>query len=146
MTTCLGLLRLGGRLEISVPYELSAGAWESPFHVRAFNERSWLSYTDWFWSMGWTSARFVLEHLQFKPSAIGEELQRQGRPLQAVLMTPRAVDGMSVVLRKVELSADDRAAWRQRRQRRTDAQASRGVTPGVAVHDPPLPPLPPRDL
>ncbi|MGB7584657.1 MAG: hypothetical protein WBM11_07415, partial [Terriglobales bacterium] len=60
MTSCLNLLRVGGLFRIAVPYDLSWGAWQDPTHVRAFNERSWLYYTDWFWYMGWTEARFDL--------------------------------------------------------------------------------------
>ena len=124
MTTCLNLLRVGGQFEISVPYDLSFGAWQDPTHVRAFNERSWLYYTDWFWYMGWNTARFVLDHLQFVPSPIGEELQRQGHARDAVLTTPRAIDSMSVVLRKVELSPEDKTVWSHWRDRRRQAQVS----------------------
>ena len=49
MTCCLNLLAIGGIFEIQVPYDLSYGAWQDPTHIRAFNERSWLYYTDWFW-------------------------------------------------------------------------------------------------
>jgi hypothetical protein len=48
MNSCLNLLKVGGLFRISVPYDLSWGAWQDPTHVRAFNERSWLYYTDWF--------------------------------------------------------------------------------------------------
>ena len=60
MTSCLNLLKVGGQFHIRVPYDLSWGAWQDPTHVRAFNERSWLYYTDWFWYMGWTEARFEI--------------------------------------------------------------------------------------
>src|SRR5262249_51940570 len=46
MTSCLELLKLGGRFRIQVPYDLSYGAWQDPTHVRAFNEMSWAYYTD----------------------------------------------------------------------------------------------------
>ncbi len=124
MTTCLGLLRVGGCFEISVPYDLSFGAWQDPTHVRAFNERSWLYYTDWFWYMGWDSARFTLDTLTFVPSSLGQDLQRQGHPRDAVLLTPRAVDSMSATLRKVELDANDRKVWQHWRERRRSAQTA----------------------
>lgn len=137
MTTCLGLLRVGGRFEISVPYDLSFGAWQDPTHVRAFNERSWLYYTDWFWYMGWDSARFALDNLTFVPSPLGQTLQQQGQPRDAVLLTPRAVDSMSVVLRKVELDGNDRAVWQHWRERRRQAQtANRTPVPAAAVPAP----------
>lgn len=131
MTACLTLLRLDGRFEISVPYDLSYGAWQDPTHVRAFNERSWLYYTDWFWYMGWDRARFALEHLQFMPSPLGEALQRQGAAREAILTTPRAIDSMSVVLRKVELNADDHATWAHWRERRRTSGASSGLLAGT---------------
>jgi len=58
MTNALRLLRPGGVFQISVPYDLGLGAWQDPTHVRAFNENSWLYYTDWHWYLGWTAARF----------------------------------------------------------------------------------------
>ncbi len=133
MTTCLALLRVDGRFEISVPYDLSFGAWQDPTHVRAFNERSWLYYTDWFWYMGWDQARFWLEHLQFVPSSFGEDLQRQGVAREAILATPRAIDSMSVVLRKVELGPEDRATWQHWRERRRQAQAGNSTAPMPAA-------------
>ena len=59
MTNCLNLLRDGGVMRIIVPYDLSYGAWQDPTHVRAFNENSWLYYTDWFWYLGWRDWRVV---------------------------------------------------------------------------------------
>jgi predicted SAM-dependent methyltransferase len=61
MTHCLALLQTGGRLEIEVPYEHAATAWQDPTHVRAMNENSWLYYTDWFWYLGWFEHRFTVE-------------------------------------------------------------------------------------
>ncbi len=49
MTNCLDLLNEGGILRITVPYDLSHGAWQDPTHVRAFNEKSWLYYCEWSW-------------------------------------------------------------------------------------------------
>jgi predicted SAM-dependent methyltransferase len=36
MTSCLELLREGGRLHVRVPYDLSHGAWQDPTHVRGY--------------------------------------------------------------------------------------------------------------
>ena len=65
MTTCLRLLKIGGIMKINVPYDLSWGAWQDPTHVRAFNEKSWLYYTDWHWYLGWYDFRFDLISLSF---------------------------------------------------------------------------------
>jgi SAM-dependent methyltransferase len=100
MSNCLRLLRPGGTFHIYVPYDLSLGAWQDPTHIRAFNENSWLYYTDWYWYMGWTEARFEQVSLEFRLSGIGHSLNDSGKPLEEILRTPRAVEGMSVILRK----------------------------------------------
>jgi len=100
MTSCLNLLRVGGLLRISVPYDLSWGAWQDPTHVRAFNERSWLYYTDWFWKMGWREARFDIAHFELGLSPIGQALRRQRVKGEDLARCPRAIDQMRVALRK----------------------------------------------
>ena len=100
MYNCLRLLKPGGTFHIYVPYDLSLGAWQDPTHVRAFNENSWLYYTDWYWYFGWTEARFEQLSLEFRLSESGKRLKADGRTLEDILRTPRAVDGMGVVLRK----------------------------------------------
>jgi len=118
MTNCLKLLRTGGVFEIAVPYDLSFGAWQDPTHVRGFNERSWLYYTDWFWYLGWDDARFVLDRLDFVLSRTGQQL-KGSVPVADLQRTPRAVDAMSVTLRKVELTPEDRRVreyWRERKR------------------------------
>lgn len=100
MHSCLNLLKVGGLFRISVPYDLSWGAWQDPTHVRAFNERSWLYYTDWFWYMGWTEARFDLVQFDLGLSPIGHALQKQQVKGEDLVRHPRAVDQMRVVLRK----------------------------------------------
>lgn len=106
METALRLLRPGGVFQIHVPYDLSCGAWQDPTHVRAFNERSWLYYTDWFWYLGWTEARFSIDKLEFIFSAIGERLKGTCTG-EDLLRSPRAVDSMRVTLRKQLLSVDE---------------------------------------
>ncbi len=100
MNSCLNLLKVGGLFRISVPYDLSWGAWQDPTHVRAFNERSWLYYTDWFWYMGWAEARFDLVQFDLDLSPVGEQLQKQQMKGEDLVRHPRAVDQMRVVLRK----------------------------------------------
>jgi len=108
MTSCLALLRVGGKMLINVPYDLSYGAWQDPTHVRAFNEQSWLYYTDWHWYVGWTQARFDVEQLEMVLSAVGQQLVRS-MPAADVYRQPRAVDAMKVVLVKRRLTEAERA-------------------------------------
>ena len=96
MTNCKELLKAGGEMRIHVPYDLSYGAWQDPTHVRAFNEKSWLYYTDWHWYLGWED-RFFVKHLEFTLSEVGESLKL---PQDEILRTPRAVDSMYVILQK----------------------------------------------
>ena len=125
MTNCLALLKTGGVFDINVPYDLSCGAWQDPTHVRAFNERSWLYYTDWFWYMGWSETRFTLDRLQFVPSDVGREMAER-MPLGELIRVPRAIDSMSVSLRKVPLTPADRQTWDHWRERRRQAERERG--------------------
>ena len=108
MTNVLRLLKPGGVFDVLVPYDLSLGAWQDPTHVRAFNERSWLYYTDWHWYLGWTDARFDLISLELKMSPLGLELQRGGKSYEEIMRTPRAVDSLRVQLRKRYLQESER--------------------------------------
>lgn len=99
MTNCKDLLEVGGEFHISVPYELSLGAWQDPTHVRAFNENSWLYYTDWHWYLGWQD-RFNLSLIEFKVSELGQEMIDKNFTEQEIMRTPRAVDSMKVILCK----------------------------------------------
>lgn len=107
MTHLLMLLREGGILHIRVPYELSHGAWQDPTHVRAFNENSWLYYTDWFWYLNWKTHRFVVSDLRYVPSPYGEKLMRKKPSIEALLRVPRAIDEIDVTLTKVPLSQEE---------------------------------------
>ena len=96
MRNCRDLLEKNGKFIISVPYELSLGAWQDPTHVRAFNENSWLYYTDWHWYLGWTD-RFYIKELQLVKSKLAEEMNISD---QMLTILPRMVDSMKVVLVK----------------------------------------------
>lgn len=114
MTRCLDLLEVGGEMRNSVPYDLSYGAWQDPTHVRAFNERSWLYYTDWHWYLGWREARFDLAQLEMSLSPLGRDLRATGEQDEVIFRTPRAVDSMRVVLTKRLLDDGERqqaTAW-----------------------------------
>ena len=95
MTNCLALLHTGGRLEIEVPYEHAATAWQDPTHVRAMNENSWLYYTDWFWYLGWFEHRFAIEQSGY----IDLQLRECAREQAAF---------MRVTLQKVETTLRER--------------------------------------
>jgi SAM-dependent methyltransferase len=114
MSNILRLLKPRGTFDILVPHDLSHGAWQDPTHVRAFNERSWLYYTDWHWYLGWTEARFDLLDQQVQLSPYGLELQGAGRTLEEILRAPRAVDSLRVRLCKRSLQESERSQARAR--------------------------------
>jgi hypothetical protein len=99
MTNIKDLLEVGGEFHFSLPYELSLGSFQDPNHVRAFNENSWLYYTEWHWYLGWQD-RFNLSSMEFRLSEFGQELMDKNIPDQEIMRTPRAVDSMKVVLTK----------------------------------------------
>jgi hypothetical protein len=108
MSNVLRLLTEGGDLHIRVPYDLSYSVWQDPSQLRAFNEKSWLFYTDWFWHIGWTTHRFDIEFLEFDMSDYGRSLVEAEVSHEDILRTPRAVDCMRVCLRKRALTPDER--------------------------------------
>ncbi|HEX6834532.1 MAG TPA: hypothetical protein VF132_13425 [Rudaea sp.] len=108
MTRCLDLLRVGGVMRNGVPYDLSWGAWQDPTHVRAFNERSWLYYTDWHWYLGWTEARFDMTDMKMALSPVGDALRQRGLAADEIFRTPRAVDAMQVTLTKRLLTEQEK--------------------------------------
>jgi SAM-dependent methyltransferase len=85
MTNCLALLQAGGRLEIEVPYEHAATAWQDPTHVRAMNENSWLYYTDWFWYLGWFEHRFAIEQSGYLDLQLRECAREQAAFMRVTL-------------------------------------------------------------
>ncbi|MGF6904351.1 hypothetical protein [Paraburkholderia sp. GAS348] len=111
MTNCIELLDVGGILEAMVPYDLSYGAWQDPTHVRAFNERSWLYYTDWCWYVGWTDHRFDLIEQIYNITEYGTELMQQYNDITKVARFPRAVDTLHVKLRKRATTAEEKLSY-----------------------------------
>jgi SAM-dependent methyltransferase len=132
MTSCLNLLRVGGVFRIAVPYDLSWGAWQDPTHVRAFNERSWLYYTDWFWYMGWTEARFDIAQFDLGLSPVGQALAQQQVKGEDLVRHPRAVDQLKVVLRK-RLLTEVEKQQAARFLKRPNRSASRGQAVSVKM-------------
>ncbi|MDH4293816.1 MAG: class I SAM-dependent methyltransferase, partial [Betaproteobacteria bacterium] len=112
MGNCLKLLKEGGRFTILVPYDLSLGAWQDPTHVRAFNENSWLYYTQWFWYLGWFDYRFDCTETNLNLSSYGQSLVSSGTPQDEVMRTPRAVDSMRVVLTKRKTTPEEKTLAR----------------------------------
>ena len=99
MTNCRDLLKRGGEMHIHVPYDLSLGAWQDPTHVRAFNENSFLYYTDWHWYLNWDE-KFTCTQMGFELSDLGHEMREQKVPIGNIIRTPRAVDALQVILKK----------------------------------------------
>jgi len=112
MGNCLRLLNIGGKFIINVPYDLSYGAWQDPTHIRAFNQNSWLYYTDWFWYLGWFNHKFDLVELKFNPSQSGYELIKKNINQEVVLGTPRAIESMQVILVKRETTPEEKSLAR----------------------------------
>lgn len=107
MTNCLNLLEDQGVIEINVPYDLSLNAWQEPKNIRAFNEKSWLVYTDNFWNLDWYENKFEIVKLDFLPSVIGKILM-QKKNVDEILRTPRAINSMFVILQKRKTTSEER--------------------------------------
>ena len=99
MTNCRDLLKRGGEMHIHVPYDLSLGAWQDPTHVRAFNENSFLYYTDWHWYLNWEE-KFTCTQMGLELSELGIEMADNKVAKDIIMRTPRAVDALQVILRK----------------------------------------------
>ena len=108
MTNCLILLAEGGVMKISSPYDLSLGAWQDPTHLRAFNENSFHYYCEWFWYLGWEDHRFHKQRVDLVPTEFGQSLVDEGRPIDEVARTPRAIDSVYAELIKRPLTNEDR--------------------------------------
>jgi len=112
MGNCLKLLKVGGIFRINVPFDLSYGAWQDPTHIRAFNQKSWHYYTDWFWYLGWFKHRFTITQLEYVLSPYGQDLLKNNTNRDILLTIPRAVDAMKIVLTKIETTAAERTSAR----------------------------------
>jgi hypothetical protein len=108
MDNSLKLLREGGTFTIVVPHELSLGAWQDLTHIRAFNENSWLQYTQWFWQLGWLDYRFECTETSMNLTDFGKTLVAGNRPQDEILRTPRAIESMRVVLTKRKTTPEER--------------------------------------
>jgi hypothetical protein len=107
MKNFLDLLCEDGELMLNVPYDLSLGAWQDPTHRHAFNENSWLYYTEWAWYLGWREWRFRLLRLDYIFSNYGKRLQESGALQKDILASPRAVNFMTARLIKCRSTYED---------------------------------------
>ena len=101
MTNCLRILAVGGQMTIIVPHERSQAAWQDPTHLRAFNERSWIYYTQWCWRLGWFDHHFRMTSLQY--------LDANANVLQDA---PDKAFFMKVVMTKEQASPQDKNRYR----------------------------------
>jgi SAM-dependent methyltransferase len=99
MVNCKDLLTEGGEMDIWVPYDLSYQAWQDPTHVRAFNERSWQYYDEWAWYLQWTDYVLRLVKIDF---ILAAWVKDRGITAGEASRTPRAIEQMRVILRKVK--------------------------------------------
>jgi SAM-dependent methyltransferase len=134
MRNFLDLLQEGGELQLSVPYELSLGAWQDPTHVRAFNENSWLYYNYMAWYMGWREARFVVKGLGYTLSEYGKSLSAKGATMQEIVRQPRAVDGMHCTLRKRKSTEAEQYEYDTMHRSFYDGAVGEWVVRDVAPH------------
>lgn len=112
MQTCLDLLSDGGILEVEVPYDLSYGAWQDPTHVRAFNENSWLYYTEWYWYLGWENWRFDMIAHNFILNDYGHQLLAENNNnFEAIRRVPRTIDSFRVQLRKRAVTQEEKQKY-----------------------------------
>lgn len=100
MRNCLALLRPGGALHISVPYDLSFHAWGDPANVRGFNEGSFARYMSDNPAFDGARDHFELTALDYRFSHVANELQGKGLSVQEIARTPRAVDALTATLCK----------------------------------------------
>lgn len=120
MSRCLDLLAEGGRLIVTVPYDLSL---EAAGSGRAFNELSFRRYGPRpAPGLGWSEAAFELKEMSFILSDYGLALAGRGLDLDQLKTRPRAVARLRAVLVKRCLSPEDETAL---------TAAGRGIYTGV---------------
>lgn len=97
MWNCYKLLKWDGVMKITVPYDLSYGAWQDPTHVRAFNQHSWK-----YWCMPWCKQQLAWEEgFSTKPDSIILEMHEE-MTFDLAVRTPRAIEQMQVTLYKTK--------------------------------------------
>ncbi|MDA8108645.1 MAG: hypothetical protein M0015_08445 [Betaproteobacteria bacterium] len=126
MANWLQLLKPGGSLRLTFAPEPGK---HDAMPARAADGRSWVRYTDEFWRLGWSEYRFELVDRRYVLSPLGRRLQDAGRGLEEILREPRAVEEMTVSLRKVFLTDQEArlGAGMAGGSRPADGSAGRGV-------------------
>ena len=109
LTNCLDLLEDGGILELEVPHDLSYGAWALVDTQRAFNEQTWVKILQNWWQYGWQTHCFELINQAFiVTNKVGfNALNEHNQNWDTVLKIPRAIDALSVTLRKRVLTGEE---------------------------------------
>lgn len=108
LTNCVKILREGGELRAKLPYDLGSEAWSNASYRRAFNHNSWRRYTQTPWELGWREWGLEQGDTHFHLSPLGVQLKAEGAQLEKLLNTPRAVDTMTLTLRKRQLTPVER--------------------------------------
>ena len=111
LTNCLDLLSDGGTVEIVVPLDMSLDSWSGLDDCRAFNDKTWGRIIDDWWQYGWLSHRFEIAETGF---GLHNEhgmrvLNDNGHNWDAAMRSPRAIDSMTVILRKRPLTSEESA-------------------------------------
>jgi SAM-dependent methyltransferase len=114
MSHCLYLLKVGGRLEIEVPYDLSFAAWDHPECRRVFNELSWSDFTEKFWNTGWLDYRFDCIALRFVYSSLGRRMELSAVASEDIRRVPRAVEALILTLVKRPTTDEEKQLARAR--------------------------------
>ncbi len=107
MTIIKDLLKPGGMLKLTVPYDLSYGAWQDPTHKRAFNERSFWYYDEWCWYLGWNDYKLRIISIElgnrennFDYKNNNSDKVESREPLVNNQTTPRAITHIEALLIK----------------------------------------------
>ncbi|MGL4767409.1 MAG: hypothetical protein ACRCV6_04950 [Formosimonas sp.] len=109
LTNCLNLLKDGGELELSVPVDISYDAWMDVDDRRSFNEKTWKRLLSQSWKFGWKTHCFdiVSQSLGVHDVYGFQVLAEQSDNWDAALKIPRAIDTISLTLRKRPLTYDE---------------------------------------
>lgn len=99
MGNCLTMLKTHGKFIVQVAHEQAMSTWQDATHRRAFNEKTWLHFTERFWQLGWFEHRFHVEEFEYLNDK-GEVCQRE------------QASAMRLVLIKIETSAQERTLAR----------------------------------
>lgn len=98
LRACAQLLTWGGRLHCTVPFALSASAWDDPRTIRTFTETSFDCLATAHIDFEWPGLGLYVIETQAKLSPYGQTLAAEGAALPILLRTPRAVVSLMFTL------------------------------------------------